>query len=65
MREAIGLVGICVVPSALAQNGTVQPAAEEEVSIGETLDPPFGCNGLFVALRCGVRGASFTTLRPD
>ena len=47
------------------KNDSVQPALGEEVSIEETLDPPLGCNGLSVALRSGVRGVSFTTLRPD
>lgn len=49
----------------VGKNVTVQPAAGEEVSIEETLDPLLGCNGWFVALRSGVRGVSFTTLRPD
>jgi hypothetical protein len=32
------------------QNAAVQPAAGEDVSMGETPDPPLGCNGLFVVL---------------
>lgn len=59
------MVGKMVTNSRQPANDDVQPAAGEEVLIGETPDPPLGCNGLFVALRSGVRGASFTTLRPD
>lgn len=45
-------------------NGSVQPAAGEEVSIGETLDPPLGCNGL-LRLVSGRRAGRVTVLVPD
>ena len=45
------------------QNATVQPAAGEEVSIGVTLDPPLGCNGL-LRLGSGLRAGRVTTLVP-
>ena len=45
-------------------NDAVQPVAGEEVSIGETLDPPLGCNGL-LRLTSGFRADRVTVLSPD
>jgi hypothetical protein len=45
-------------------NDAVQPAAGEELSIGETPDPPLGCNGL-LRLGSGLRAGRVTVVVPD
>jgi hypothetical protein len=59
MPEALDLVQV----QSQRCNAAVQPAEGEEVSTGETFDPPLGCNGL---LRLGgLRAGRVTVVVPE